>query len=733
MDLKRYLLYGIEILLDIMKIIDVILFYSQKHFVDPASAIMEGIIDFHNYIFLFLVLIVVVVLWGVFYVLTFYIGIVNWRYRIPSNAVYKVEFFWLLLLDVLLIADFVRNTKFTINSFFKYITLDEVSNVSYRKVLISYADYSYNILFEDLVLASIIRVRRGTLLPLRSKADFKIKKGTFSYSAWLVKGSFYLVLPELVKMRLKNIINSSNNKIKYRVNFYTVKLVEKLKKESYDKEANIDISSFIRPTVRREGFVNPYESFFEYTDLKIASIFSTEESIDLLDDLKKSNDLTTLEVESQAILMESFVLWIYELGSMLKYRNYIHNDNIEAIWTIIPGVILVFIAIPSFVLLFAMDEYVTGHMTVKVTGYQWFWGYDYNDVEARTLIEQEDDVYNILDYAAFELLSSYTEGQANETISFMSNMLVEDSLELGDSRLLEVDNKLVLPAGVITRFAITSKDVLHSWAMPAFGVKLDAIPGRISQITSGILFPGVFYGQCSELCGIGHGFMPISVQAVDSDDWLVWFVNKLLKVVTFDNSSLVLDNLLSDTMETFLKQEDLVESNVNENLNEINVFLEQKEEVVDNTTEVVLKKKALMVPSDEEEKEHLYKFVEDIKLLVKKAGDDSWDNYYPYLDGGVDMNYDPFIGLERYLFFQIDPEINDFYKQEFGIDLERLRVEREVPILLMKCNEEMYGYKYVILLDIEAVSRLSEEEYNIVKKSAFHKDIYVKGKPRNFS
>jgi cytochrome c oxidase subunit 2 len=172
---------------------------------------------------------------------------------------------------------------------------------------------------------------------------------------------------------------------------------------------------------------------------------------------------------------------------MLRYGLIGHNKTAEIIWTITPTIILYFIAIPSFALLYAMEEVFTPSLTFKAIGHQWFWSYECQD------------------------------GGFNE--SFDSNLLSEDDLILGDYRLLEVDNPLILPTDTHIRVLVTSTDVLHSWAVPRFGIKMDAVPGRLNQTFIYIKHPGLFFGQCSELCGIQHGFMPIKILAVGLNEF----------------------------------------------------------------------------------------------------------------------------------------------------------------------------------------------------------------------
>jgi len=178
---------------------------------------------------------------------------------------------------------------------------------------------------------------------------------------------------------------------------------------------------------------------------------------------------------------------------------FIHGTLLEIVWTIIPALILVVVAIPSFALLYAMDECVDPAVTLKVVGNQWYWSYEYSDYE------NED----------------------GDSLAFESYMLPEDELEPGNLRLLEVDNRVVLPVDTHIRVIITAADVIHCWAMPSFGVKMDACPGRLNQTSLFINREGTYYGQCSEICGVNHGFMPIVVEAVSLEDYVTFISSKI--------------------------------------------------------------------------------------------------------------------------------------------------------------------------------------------------------------
>ena len=166
-----------------------------------------------------------------------------------------------------------------------------------------------------------------------------------------------------------------------------------------------------------------------------------------------------------------------------------HNTTIEVLWTVIPIIILVVIAVPSFKLMYYADRAVDADMTLKVAGNQFFWTYEYPD---------------------------------HDELTFDAIMVDEADLKDGDLRLLTTDNAVVLPVDTTIRLLLTANDVIHAWAVPAFGVKMDAVPGRLNETWFRIDREGMYYGQCSELCGSNHGFMPIMVKAVSKDEFAAW-------------------------------------------------------------------------------------------------------------------------------------------------------------------------------------------------------------------
>jgi cytochrome c oxidase subunit 2 len=178
-----------------------------------------------------------------------------------------------------------------------------------------------------------------------------------------------------------------------------------------------------------------------------------------------------------------------------------HNTLIEVIWTVVPVLILVSIAVPSFRLLFLQLDVPKADLTIKATGKQWFWSYEYPD----------------------------------QKIAFDSVMVQEKDLKQGQPRLLTVDNQLVVPVNKVVRVQTTGADVIHSFAVPSFGIKIDAIPGRLNETWFKAEREGVYYGQCSELCGRDHAFMPIAVHVMNEKDYAAWLDQAKKKFATDDS------------------------------------------------------------------------------------------------------------------------------------------------------------------------------------------------------
>jgi len=185
----------------------------------------------------------------------------------------------------------------------------------------------------------------------------------------------------------------------------------------------------------------------------------------------------------------AYAMWRFSATRNPTPSRTTHNTTIEVLWTAVPVMILIVIAIPSFKLLYFADRVEEGDITLKAIGRQWYWSYQYPD------------------YGDFE---------------FDATLVPAEDLQPGQKRLLTTDNLVVLPVDTNIRLLVTASDVLHSFALPAMGIKLDAVPGRVNETWLRIEAEGTYYGQCSELCGSGHAYMPIMVKAVSKSDFEAW-------------------------------------------------------------------------------------------------------------------------------------------------------------------------------------------------------------------
>jgi len=190
--------------------------------------------------------------------------------------------------------------------------------------------------------------------------------------------------------------------------------------------------------------------------------------------------------------------------------KFTHSSLLEIIWTVLPAIILLLIAIPSFSLLYSLEDQISPTITLKIIGHQWYWSYEF---ESGIKTKDNRGLY---------------------FLSFDSYLVPETELFTGAFRLLEVDKRVALPINTHIRLLITAADVLHSWAVPSFGIKVDACPGRLSQASLFLKREGVYYGQCSEICGVNHGFMPIVVVGVPFEEFTSFFVT--------ENEDLVIQN-----------------------------------------------------------------------------------------------------------------------------------------------------------------------------------------------
>jgi cytochrome c oxidase subunit 2 len=260
--------------------------------------------------------------------------------------------------------------------------------------------------------------------------------------------------------------------------------------------------------------------FFNSTNSSFASVnwqMGFNESVTtVMSDIVHLHDRILLPI---IVAISVFVLFLL-LYSIFKFRaskNPIpsktsHNTFIEIMWTVIPCLILIVIAVPSFRLLYKQDIIPKADVTIKATGYQWYWGYEYPD----------------------------------QNIAFDANMIDTKNLKSNQPRLLETDNHVVVPVNKVVKVLITANDVLHAWAVPSFGVKRDAVPGRINETWFKAEKEGVYYGQCSELCGSRHAFMPITVRVVSDKLYNEWLKESKIKFAKYPENNFVVENLIKE-------------------------------------------------------------------------------------------------------------------------------------------------------------------------------------------
>jgi cytochrome c oxidase subunit 2 len=189
--------------------------------------------------------------------------------------------------------------------------------------------------------------------------------------------------------------------------------------------------------------------------------------------------------------------------------TFTHSPVLEVIWTVIPALILVVVAVPSFALLYSMDEMIDPSITIKLIGHQWYWSYEYCNSRFDRVTEKEK--YAGIDFESFIVI--FEEIRHNLLFSYMQELVLGEAHYSDKTRYLrnlDVDKRLLLPEQTQIRLLVSSTDVLHSWTVPSFGIKVDACPGRLNQAQLILSRLGTFFGQCSEICGINHGFMPIA-------------------------------------------------------------------------------------------------------------------------------------------------------------------------------------------------------------------------------
>nr|AIW06388.1 cytochrome c oxidase subunit II [Ichneumonidae sp. MT-2014] len=229
---------------------------------------------------------------------------------------------------------------------------------------------------------------------------------------------------------------------------------------------------------------------FNYMKIEIStwSMFNLQDANSpIMENLKFFHDYSLMIMLMITIIISYIIMTLFLNNLNNKFIT--QNQNIEIIWTLTPMMILMNMAIPSLKILYLTDEIFNPSLTIKVIGHQWYWSYEYSDF--------------------------------NE-ISFNSYMIKFNEMNMFNFRLLDVDNNMIIPMCNKIRMLINSSDVIHSWTIPSMGVKIDSIPGRINQTMINSTRPGLFYGQCSEICGMNHSFMPIVIESTNNLNFMNW-------------------------------------------------------------------------------------------------------------------------------------------------------------------------------------------------------------------
>ena len=476
------------------------MFFDAVTFKDSATPFAEALVELHHEIMFYLVVIVSVVI----YILMSAINIS----RVRESYFYANVFTSLAFVKSLFLNSFFFNifSKFLYSVYYEkfYIWFNELLNklfvfiISNGSIYLNYLSNAITFIksiffsflstfgfFESLVAKLMGDYSLVSKKKLLSTAEFDNNffyktRNSSSYLSYLSNISLYLSL--IASYTDINYSSFSKNKDLFTSYFYGLSKFSNPSFSSKNLANSLDLNSL--ENLYSLNLIPDFHNFNSH----LSSFFLTY----LKNKFSLNNSVSVTNKFSLISFPNSKPIY-----SFLNAQAYtIHNTKLEIIWTIIPTIILIFIAVPSFILLYSLDEVINPSITLKAIGHQWYWSYEYSD---------------------------YTE---ENSINFDSYMITENDLELGQFRLLEVDNRVVLPLNTHIRVLVTAGDVLHSWAVPSMNIKADAVPGRLNQLTLFIKRPGVYYGQCSELCGVNHAFMPIVVEAVSLWNYSNWLSSR---------------------------------------------------------------------------------------------------------------------------------------------------------------------------------------------------------------
>lgn len=238
----------------------------------------------------------------------------------------------------------------------------------------------------------------------------------------------------------------------------------------------------------------------------------------IMEQLVSFHELLLWVITGISVLVAGLIVWVvirYNHKANPEPSKTSHNTTIEVLWTAVPVLILIMIAVPSFKLLYAQDQTPPADVVVKAIGSQWYWTYEYPDYDNMSF----DAI--MLNEKFFTDQSAETQAQRAEAVGYLKDFInTDETPEI--HRLLDTDTRIVVPVDKVVKVLVTASDVIHAWTIPAFGIKVDAVPGRLNEVWFKAREIGTYYGQCSELCGVRHAYMPIVVEVVSQEDFDRW-------------------------------------------------------------------------------------------------------------------------------------------------------------------------------------------------------------------
>ena len=476
------------------------MFFNAVTFKDSATPFAEALVELHHEIMFYLVVIVSVVI----FILVNAINIT----RVRESYFYGSTFSTLAFLKSIFLNSIFYPIfkKFLYSSYYSklYSSITEFFSSTFYVIASNGSSY-LNYAFRAILLSKTVFLSFLSLFSLlesfiaRLFGDYKKLTSKYLLPNSIISNSFFYktrasssYLSYLLNITSYLSLISLSNDLDYR-KFYSNK---EIFFNYFNNLSKYNSFNFSKNSLNAMD-LNSIENFYNFNTTPNLNELSSHFFLFFISFLKNKFSFNNSLVNNENRLSTVSISSPKSIYSFINAQTYtVHNTKLEIIWTIIPTIILIFIAIPSFILLYSLDEVINPSITLKAIGHQWYWSYEYSD---------------------------YTD---ENSINFDSYMITENDLEIGQFRLLEVDNRVVLPINTHVRVLITAGDVLHSWAVPSMNIKADAVPGRLNQLTIFVKRPGVYYGQCSELCGVNHAFMPIVIEAVSLWNYSNWLSSR---------------------------------------------------------------------------------------------------------------------------------------------------------------------------------------------------------------